>query len=411
MVAYFLLNMNSGEKTVLRLGWVSFLNDVGSEVIARLVPFFVTGVLGASMSAVGAIEGIADATATLLKPIFGRFSDQLGRRKPFVVLGYSLSVFVRPFLAISGNWIFVAFLRFLERTGKGVRSAPRDALIADSSDHGKHGKSFGINRTLDTLGALLGIMLFGLWTWSGGQKGLTREGWIGLCLLSSIPGLAAIWILIKGVGEVSRSKSIAEGERDGKHFSPELKRYLLIMGFFGFANSSDAFILLRAKEFGYSLLEVLGLIVLLNLVSSLTAIPAAMASDRLGRRSLIALGWCIYAVSYALIGSSWIATNGVAFAGSVAVYGLFFGFTESVERAWIADLVPSPLRGRAYGAFGLVTGVVALPASLGFGWLWDHFGSQVPFFVASGVAFFSVILLILLVPSHRMDSRSSISRV
>jgi MFS family permease len=394
-------------KNILRLSFVSLLNDLGSEVLARLVPLFVTGVLGAPMSAVGMIEGLAESTATLLKPLFGSISDRLGKRKAFVTFGYALSAVSRPLLALARAWPHVAFLRFCDRLGKGVRTAPRDALIADSTIEGRHGKSFGINRSLDTVGALLGVGAFAIWSWVQGEQELTRQTWIWLCIGCGIPGLLAAALAGWGVTDVAPQKSdigrpASETGKTGK-LNPVLTRYLFVVALFSLANSSDAFILLRAKELGFALPAILGIIALFNLVSAMTSIPAAALSDRLGRRALIAVGWTIYAVTYGLMGSPLAAHGWLPFTVIVAVYGLFYGFTEGVERAWVADLVPSEMRGRAYGRFGLVVGLAALPASALFGWAWDRYGSEVPFYASSAAALVATAMLFALVPQKSRE--------
>ncbi len=394
---------NESEKNIIRLGLVSMFNDLGSETISRLIPFYLSSVLGAPMSVVGLVEGVADATATLLKPLFGRLSDRIHLRKPFVVLGYGLSALARPLLAFAGAWPLVAALRFSERVGKGIRTAPRDALIADSSSAGSRGRHFGINRSLDTLGALLGVGGFGAWIWFRGDATLTAGTWKVLALTCGVPGLIALALVVGGVIEVgprvagASSRPSGDLERTEK-FTPTLKRYIMIVALFGLANSSDAFILLKAKELGYSLVETLGMVALLNLVSAMTAIPAAALSDRMGRRALIATGWVIYAITYGLIGWGVLEGHPVWFAATLALYGLFYGFTEGVEKAWIADLAPVSERGRAYGVFGFVLGAVALPASLVFGWAWDHFGSSVPFLGCAGIALVAAGVLVVGMP-------------
>ncbi|MGK5088675.1 MFS transporter [Bdellovibrionota bacterium FG-2] len=390
---------NESEKNIIRLGLVSLFNDLGSETISRMIPFYLASVLGAPMSIIGLIEGLADATATLLKPLFGTLSDRVHLRKPFVVLGYGLSSLARPLLAFAGAWPLVAVLRFSERLGKGIRTAPRDALIADSSHAGARGRHFGINRSLDTLGALLSVAGFGAWIWYRGDSALSAETWHVLALACGVPGVIALALVVGGVIEVGprRGTAVAQKTASGletsEKFTPTLKRYFMIVALFGLANSSDAFILLKAKELGYSLLETLGMIALLNLVSAMTAIPAAALSDRMGRRALIATGWVIYAVTYGLIGWGVLEGHPVWFASTLALYGLFYGFTEGVEKAWIADLAPVGARGRAYGIFGFILGAVALPASLFFGWTWDHFGSSVPFLGCAGIALLAAVLL------------------
>jgi MFS family permease len=386
----------NSRKNILLLGWVSLLNDIGSEVLIRVIPLFVVGVLGAPMKAVGAIEGVAESTATLLKPLFGALSDRWGSRKPLVVAGYAFSALSRPFLAIAGSWPEVGFLRFTDRLGKGVRTAPRDALLADSSE-GAAGYAFGLNRALDTLGALLGVGTFATWAWLHGERELTARTWVGLTLACSIPGILAVALTQLSVTEPKAETPAAKARLAGPPLPGEFRRYLVVVGFFALANSSDAFILLKAQSDGFDLAETLGIVALLNVVSSMTSLPAAWLSDRVGRRALIAAGWVIYAGCYAGIGTIAVGRPWV-FAALVAVYGLFFGFTEGVEKAWIADLAPANARGKAYGFFGLVTGAVALPASLGFGWLWDRYGSDVPFVASAAVAMFAVALLFALMP-------------
>lgn len=384
----------------LTLGWVAGLNDLGSEVLTRLIPFYLSGVLGAPMSAVGAVEGIAESAATLLKPIFGRLSDRWRRRKVFVLLGYALSSSARPLLIFAGTWPLVALLRFGDRLGKGIRSAPRDALIADSSLSSQRGKNFGINRALDTLGAVAGVLAFAVFSLRSHTTELTHSTWMGLVALCSVPGFIATALVYFRVSE-PRTLTVAHAQtKENEKLPGDLKRYLICVGLFSFANSSDAFILLRAKDLNFSLAEILGMVALLNIVSSLTAVPAAMLSDRFGRKTLIAMGWSLYSGTYFLFGSTLIGSSRFLYAATIAVYGLFFGFTESVERAWIADLVPAASRGRAYGIFGLVVGAVALPASFGFGLLWDRLGSEVPFMISATLALFATGLLFALMPTR-----------
>lgn len=389
---------HSVQKNVLRLGLVSLLNDLGSELLVRLIPLYIQGVLGASMGVVGTVEGVAESTATLLKPVFGSISDRLGKRKAFVTFGYGLSAACRPLLAIAGSWPFVGLLRFCDRLGKGIRTAPRDALIAESSIASRHGKSFGIERSLDTVGALLGVGAFAAWSWSRGEEALSAHTWFWLTLICGIPGILAVAVTAWGVTEISSPKlAVAAPKAESFRLNPVLKRYLFVVALFCLANSSDAFILLRAKELGFTLPKILGVIALFNLVSAMTALPAAALSDRLGRRALIAVGWSIYAASYVLLGSP-VAHNPLALVAIIAVYGLFYGFTDGVEKAWVADLVPPESRGRAYGTFGFIVGVAALPANALFGWAWDRFGSTVPFYASAAIALFATGMLFALVP-------------
>jgi MFS family permease len=392
-------------QNVLRLGWVSLLNDIGSETISRLVPFYVSGVLGAPMAVVGTIEGVAEATSTLLKPVFGSLSDKTSSRfskKKFVLLGYFLSSVTRPLLALAGNPFFVGLLRATDRLGKAIRVAPRDAIIANSEMGAKgafkQGKKFGINRAMDTAGAVLGVAIFAVFLKFHSLE-LTSEEWSLLCVASIVPAVLAIAIIVFGISE---PKAIVKtsGPIQKTPLSPTLKRYLIAVGVFGLANSSDAFILLKTRDLGYSLLETLGMIILLNLFSSATAIPAAMLSDRFGRRTLIAGGWTIYAATYAAIGFNIGDGRPWLYALILAFYGLFYGFTEGVEKAWVADLTTTESRGRAYGYFGMVVGLATLPASAVFGWAWDRFGNQVPFLASAALALFAIAILFAVVPKR-----------
>jgi MFS family permease len=398
------------DRNVVRLGWVSLLNDIGSETISRLVPFYVSSVLGASMAVVGVIEGVAETTSTLLKPVFGALSDRNLERfskKKFVFAGYFLSSLTRPLLALAINPFSVGLLRATDRFGKAVRVAPRDALIANSKMGSKtafkQGKKFGINRAMDTAGAVLGVALFALFLKYHSLE-LTSYEWRVLCFVSIAPAVLALAIITYGISEPGGGVKPGSETIANAPISPTLKRYFVAVAVFGLANSSDAFILLKTRELGYSLLETLGMVILLNLFSSATAIPAAMLSDRVGRRTLIAGGWTIYAAAYAAIGFNAGQGRPWLFALILAFYGLFYGFTEGVEKAWVADLTNAQSRGRAYGVFGLVVGLTALPASAVFGWAWDRFGDQVPFLASSALALFSVAILFALVPSREPDS-------
>lgn len=261
---------------------------------------------------------------------------------------------------------------------------------------------------MDTIGALIGIGTFAIFLYGrtgggGGQLQLTSNEWRVLCIASLVPSLFCIAILICGISEVAQSATSAP-ERSRRRGSPILRKYLFAVTVFGLANSSDAFILLKAKDMGYSLLQTLGMISVLNVFSSMTALPAAMLSDRLGRKTLILAGWLIYAATYTLIGLGFGTKSALAYGTLLGFYGLFFGFTEGVEKAWIADLTPPDDRGRAYGWFGLLTGLTAFPASAVFGWAWDRFGDQVPFLGGAAIACVACLVLLATVPTNAKSS-------
>jgi MFS family permease len=402
--------------TVLRLGWISLLNDVSGEAIARVLPLFMAGVLGAPMSAIGWVEGIAESTSTLVKPAFGRLSDRLGKRKDFIFWGYALSAIARPFLSIVGSVPEIGFLRFCDRFGKGVRTGARDALIAESSDfahrqapgaRGNYGRSFGLNRAMDTAGALLSVAGFTFWVLSKHESAMTAASWRLLCLTLALPGLAALALIAWGIRDVpSDSEEATTRHRARARLPGELYRYIGVVGVFTLANSSDAFILLRSRELGFTLPGTLGLVMLNTAVAALSSLPASLLSERWGRRSLIAMGWTVYALCYGVLGSPFANRHSWIILPVVAVYGLFYGFTDSVERAWVADLAPQAARGRAYGLFGLVTGLVALPASALFGWAWERWGSSVPFLGSSAIALFATSLLFFCVRGRPTGARA-----
>lgn len=392
---------SSSRRAVVLLGWISFLNDLGSEVLSRFLPIYVASVLGAPMKAIALIEGVADGTATILKPISGRLSDRLRRRKLFVTTGYGLSAVSRPFLALCTGWIGIAVLRFFDRLGKGVRTAPRDALIADYGTSRDHGRHFGINRALDTLGGLIGIILFALWALAYGKQTLSSSDWITLTIFSSIPGFLACLLAFFGIREPHRHRLATAPIALDTPLSMPLKRFLVVMGIFTLAASSDAFIFIRMQQMGYTLGEISVAIMFFNLVSAATAIPAAQLSDRFGRKALMIAGWSVYAIVYFLLSYPALCQSRPILALILACYGLFYGFTESVERAWVADLSSPEERGKAYGWFGFVVGAMTLPANLLFGFLWDRWGSDLPFLVTSVIAAFSILCLYVAFPPKK----------
>jgi len=315
----------------------------------------------------------------------------------------------RSLLALATSPLSVGLLRVADRFAKAVRTAPRDALISVTPSEKKQGWRFGINRAMDTLGALLGIGLFGLFVYGktgggGSSLQLTSGEWRALCVASLLPCLACMAIVVWGILDIDQAPRTSERPEPAR-FSPILKKYLLAVGLFGLASSSDAFILLRGKDLGFSLLETLGMISMLNLASSATALPASVLSDRLGRKTLITAGWLIYVFTYAAIGLGF-GRSPVAYAIVLGFYGLFYGFTEGVEKAWVADLTKPEDRGRAYGWFGLITGLTALPASVVFGWAWDRFGDRLPFLADAVLAILALGALWALVPSSAQAKSS-----
>jgi MFS family permease len=377
-------------RNVLLLGAVSFLNDAASEMIYPLLPAFLTAVLGAGPGALGIIEGVAESTASILKLASGYISDRVHRRKRWVVGGYLLSNLARPLIGLAASWPAVMTLRFIDRIGKGVRTSPRDALIAESTSPEYRGKAFGFHRAADHAGAVAGPLLATL------LLGVFAIGLKTVFILSIIPGLLTVTVLLAGVRETPVDvRPAMPPERMmirqvWRGMPKTLRHFVLILFLFTLGNSTDAFLLLKAQQLGVSVALVPILWVVLHIVKMGSSIPAGIVSDRIGRKGVIVTGWAIYALTYAgfvRADSAWEAW------ALFAVYGLYFGFTEGVEKALIADLAPAHLRGSAFGLYNLMIGIGALPASLLFGGIWESFGSPAAFAMGAAFALAASLLL------------------
>lgn len=375
-------------RNVYALAAVSFFTDVSSEMIYPLLPVFLTTVLGASAGFIGAIEGAAESTAALLKLLSGWWSDRVRRRKPLVVAGYALASAVRPLVAIAQSATQVLVIRVTDRVGKGIRNAPRDALIADSIHASVRGRAFGLRSAADNAGALLGpLMAFAILTvW---HVSLRSVFW-----LAAIPGVIAVIVAIVGVREVrQRERSQAKQPELRAGMGARFWSFLVVIFVFTLGNSTDAFLLLRARQLGVPVALAPILWALLNGVKSVSNVPGGALSDRIGRRPTLVAGWLVYALVYFLFAranQTWEAW--ALFAG----YGIFFGLSEGTELALVADVAPPDRRGSAYGWYYLAIGVGALPASLLFGVLWDRFGSPVAFSTGAGLALAAALALFAL---------------
>lgn len=398
------------DRNVKVLGVVALLNDLSSEVTVRTLPLFLANVLGVGTAIIGFIEGIAETTATLLKIVSGTLSDRLGKKKGLTLWGYGLSGFSKPLLYFANTWGLVLAVRFLDRVGKGVRSAPKDALIADVTPQAQRGRAFGFNKAMDKLGAFIGLLL-AAWILSltqSDQGTLTRTGYQALVLLAVIPGLAAVFILAAGLREPTSLPPKASSKASGidlvgwKSLDSSFKFFLAIVVLFTLGNSSDAFLMLRAQTVGLSTTEIFLLVAAFSLVISVSSLPAGILSDYLGRRKLIMSAWLIYAVIYLGFG---MATEAWHIGLLYIVYGLYYGAFQGAASALVADLVPSDRRGTAYGLFNAAIGVAAFPASLIAGLLWQWFSPAAPFYFGAGLAFVSGCLL-LLIPEKLKSSRS-----
>jgi MFS family permease len=376
----------------------SFLTDVSSEMLINLIPFFLANVLGVRTAVIGLIEGIAETTASLVKIVSGALSDRLGKRKWLTVAGYALSTISKPFLYFANAWGWVLGVRFMDRVGKGIRTAPRDALIADSIQKEQRGLAFGLHRAGDTAGAFLGlgIAAFIIWLTQSQTALLTRDTFQTIVLVSIIPAVLAVIILALGVVEVAGAGQGSEKMRLSlKDMDGRFKSFLFVLVLFTLGNSSDAFILLRGQERGLNILQVMGMALTFNALYTIFAGPLGAWSDKVGRRRLIIGGWLVYGLVY--LGLAF-AQAGWQVWGLFAIYGLYYAATEGVAKALVADLVPEALRGTAYGLFNAAIGITTLPASFIAGLLWQGlgdwtgFGASAPFFFGAGMALLAGLL-------------------
>ncbi len=396
------------------LGLVSLLTDVSSEMIFTIMPLFVVNVLKATAMDVGFIGGLSESFDAVFRICSGRLSDRIQKRKLLAVVGYGFSTIVKPFMYIANTWGAALAVRFGDRVGKGIRSSPRDALVADSVEAGQRGKGFGIHRAMDTSGAVIGLAIAAviIYALQGARPDdlLTRNTYNWLVLVGVIPAVLAVLVLLAFVHERKQTKAAAAAgqgialPKSDIKFDTRFKLFLLVMGIFTLGNSSDFFIILRAQNLGTSVLYITLMLVLFNVTYAVVATPAGILSDKIGRKRVIALGWLIYAVVYlgfALSHSVWLIW--VLF----ACYGVYYGVAEGAAKAFVADLVPAERRGTAYGYYQGVVGIAPLPASVLAGWLWDKVSPATPFYLGAGLAFIAMLGLMTLVKEKRANGNPS----
>ena len=388
---------------VFFLGIVSLLTDVSTDMIFTLVPLFLANVLKAPFIAIGLIGGVSESIDAVFRLLSGWFSDKVGKRKPLAVLGYSISTVAKPFMYLASSWGMVLAIRFSDRVGKGIRTSPRDALVADSVSAGERGKGFGLHRALDTSGSVLGLAVVAIIIYlvQGGGLQLNLKTYQWLVVVGVVPAVLAVLVLLIFVGEKERRPppidSVPSGSTLNKlttGFDTRFKLFLAIMAVFTLGNSSDFFVILRAQNLEAPLIYIVSMLVLFNVTYAVISLPAGMLSDRVGRRWVITLGWLIYALVYlgfALASSLWQVW--ILFAG----YGIYYGIVEGVARAFVADLVTEEKRGTAYGLYHGVVGLTLLPASLLAGWLWQTISPAAPFYFGAGLAFLAMLGMIALI--------------
>ncbi|MBN1246568.1 MAG: MFS transporter [Anaerolineae bacterium] len=396
-------------RNVWAVSLTSFFMDVSSEMVLNILPLFLANVLGLKTNIIGLIEGVAEATASLLKVFSGWLSDKLRARKWMAVAGYGLSAIAKPFFYFAQTWGLVAAVRWADRVGKGIRTSPRDALVADSIEGHQRGLAFGFHRAADTGGAVLGLVIAFVVVWLTQRTGntLDRGTFQTLVVISAVPGLLAVLSLALGSHDVTVGAARERPKISFKDLGRPFLVFLVIVGIFDLGNSSDAFLVLRAQERGLSVLGILGMLITFNAIYTLVSAPAGDLSDRIGRRRVIVGGWLVYAVIYlgfALAGSGWQVWV------LYALYGAYYGLAYGTTKALVADIVPETLHGTAYGTYNAVLGLLDFPASLIAGVLWqgvggwDGFGAAAPFYFGGAMALLAAILMAVVRPGESAKS-------
>ena len=377
-------------KEIWALGLVSLFMDVASETVHGILPVFLVSVLGASVASVGVLEGLAEATALVVKTFSGPLSDWIGKRKPLVILGYAMGALSKPLFAIANSVTLVYTARLFDRTGKGIRGAPRDALVADIARPEQRGHAFGLRQSLDTIGAFVGpILAIALMAW-------THDNYRAVFWLATIPGLLAVAILWIGVREPEKTSSSTKSKRlhvqDIKKFSSS---FWLVSGagaIFQLARFSEAFLILRAQNFGLGLMFAPLVLIVMNIVYAVSSYPIGLLSDQIPREWFLFAGFLVLAASDLFLG---LGTSLISAFFGIALWGLHLGLTQGTLTALVADHCPSELRGTAFGLFNLLSAVALLIASTVAGVLWDLVGGKATFVTGAGLSILSLCVYLV----------------
>lgn len=396
-------------RNVWAVSLTSFLTDVSSEMVINIVPLFLSNILGVKTNIIGVIEGFAEATASILKLFSGWLSDKMRQRKWLAVLGYGISAFSKPFFYFANSWGVIAAVRWADRVGKGIRTAPRDALVADSVHEKQRGLAFGLHRAADTAGAVIGLLiaLIIVWLSQSGSVILTRTTFQLIVLIS----LPFAFLAVFALAGIAKDVPIVKERPLPKFALRSLGRnfviFMIIVGIFDLGNSSDAFLVLRAQERGLSVMGVLAMLITFNIIYTLGSTPFGALSDRIGRRKVIIGGWLLYGLVY--LGFA-LAQTGIQVWVLYAIYGLYYALTYGTTRAMIADIVKPELLGTAYGTYNAILGILDFPASVIAGVLWQGladwqgFGAPAPFYFGGVLAFVAAAAMLVWNP-HQTGGR------
>jgi MFS family permease len=389
--------MNTGkklfglQKNIFFAGLVSFFMDVSSEMVYPLVPLFLSNALGVNKLLIGLIEGIAESTASILNVFSGWWSDRIGRRKGLLIAGYATSTLSRPIMAAAHSWPQVLISRFADRVGKGIRTAPRDAIIAESSEPEYLSRSFSFHRSMDTMGAVIGPLLALL------LLQLFASSYRTVFWLSMVPGMIAVFIIIAFItesGSSTRIKRKSSFSLNLKAIDGKARFFILIATVFALGNSSDMFLILKAQHAGIPASVIPGVYLLFNLIYSISALPAGIVADRFGKKRVILTGFVLFAALY--YGFA-VATTTTAIWFLFGFYGLFMGLTEGIQKAFFATIIPPQLKATAFGVYSTAVGISKLPASLIAGLLWDKGSPAMTFYFGATTSVISAMLFIMLI--------------
>ncbi len=374
-------------RNILFTGITSFLTDTSVKMVYSVMPMFLMSI-GASKTSLALIEGIAESTASLIKALSGFWSDKIGKNKPFMIIGYGLSAIIIPLYTLVVSPMQVLYLRFVERFGKGIRTAPRDSLIAGSVTSGESGRSFGLQKAMDNSGAIVGPMAaFVLLFFLPGNYRL-------IFLLAGIPGILSIFVIIFGIREAKKNKQELFARFHFKDFPARYYFFLGIIFVFTLGNSTDALLMVKANEAGIKVAFIPLVYLITSVVAVIAAIPVGTLSDKIGKEKILVVGFLIYAVVYYGFG---VTTSTGAIVSLFAVYGLYSAATDSIQKAFISDLVDKNKKGTGLGIYNALLGITLLPASLIAGELYDKVNSRIPFYFGALAAFLAAVLMIVFI--------------
>jgi len=384
-------------RNILYTGLTSFLTDTSVKMVYSVMPMFLMSI-GASKTSLALIEGIAESTASLVKALSGFWSDKIGKNKPFMVVGYGISAVIIPLYSLVVSPMQVLYLRFLERFGKGIRTAPRDSLIAGSVVGGETGKSFGLQKAMDNSGAILGpLFAFALLTILPGDYRL-------IFLLAGIPAIVSVFVILFKIQEVIKSKEELFARF---HFRDFPVKYYLFMGIvfvFTLGNSTDALLMVKANEVGVKVALIPIVYLITNVVSVVASVPVGTLADRVGKEKILILGYLIYAIVYYGFG---VSTSAIAMFSLFALYGLYSAATDSIQKAFVSDIIDKNKKGTGLGIYNALLGITLLPASLIAGVLYDRVNSRVPFYFGAATAFVSAILMVVFLMNGKDQGRQA----